>query len=142
VLGEFSRKEKSDSSLDLSGRKGGLLVVARQSGRLKGNALEDIVDERVQDGHASLGDTSVGVNLLQHLVDVGAIGLGSLGVLLASSLLGGGGLHGLLSSSRGLSHFVSWGVSNFLIGGLNVSSSSQRPAGGQAHVVIRIWAQN
>ena len=73
VLGELTGKEKADGGLDLAGREGALLVVAGQTGGLKGEALKDVVDERVQDGHSALGDTSVGVNLLQHLVDVGAV---------------------------------------------------------------------
>ncbi len=32
VLGELTRKDESDSSLDLTGRQGGLLVIARKSG--------------------------------------------------------------------------------------------------------------
>ena len=70
MLGKLSRKEEADSSLDLAGRKGGLLVVAGKAGCFKGKALEDIVDEGVKDGHASLGDTSVWVDLLEDLVDV------------------------------------------------------------------------
>jgi len=31
------------------------------------NALEDIVDEGVEDGHCFVGDTGVGVDMLQHL---------------------------------------------------------------------------
>ena len=73
MLGKLTGKEKADGSLDLAGREGALLVVAGQTGSLKGKALEDVVDERVEDGHSSLGDAGVGVHLLQHLVDVGAI---------------------------------------------------------------------
>jgi hypothetical protein len=113
VLGQLSRKEKSDGGLDLARRQGGLLVVARQAGSLKGKALEDIVDERVQDGHASLGDASVGVDLLQHLVDVRRVGLDSLGTSLASRLLGS--LDCFLSDGWGwcFGHFVScWIISD------------------------------
>ena len=70
VLGKFSRKEKSDSGLDLTGGKGGLLVVSGKLGGFKGDSVEDIVDEGVQDGDTLLGDTSLRVNLFQHLVDV------------------------------------------------------------------------
>ena len=94
VLGELAGEDESDGSLDLSGREGGLLGAAGQLGGLLGDSLEDIVDEGVQDGHASLGDADVGVDLLQHLVDVGRVGLGALG----GSLLGGGLLGGLGSS--------------------------------------------
>ena len=33
--------------------------------RLGGDALEDVVDEGVEDGHGAVGDTSVGVDLLE-----------------------------------------------------------------------------
>ena len=101
MLGELTGEHEADSSLDLSGRKSGLLVVASQARSLGGNAVEDIVDEGVHDGHASLGDTSVIVDLLQHLVDVRRVGFHSLLVLGASSLLGS--LHALLA--RSLCHF-------------------------------------
>lgn len=51
--------------LDLSGADGGLLVVCGELGGLGGDALEDVVDERVQDGHGAVGDTSVWVDLLE-----------------------------------------------------------------------------
>ena len=108
MLGEFSGKEKSHGSLDLSGGQSGLLAVAGQTRSLKSQALEDIVDEGVQDGHASLGDTSVGVNLLQHLVDVRSVGLDLLGLSTSGCFLRG--LSSLLSDSGGLCHFIDWGV--------------------------------
>ena len=73
MLGELTGEEQADGRLDLAGREGALLVVAGQAGGLEGEALEDVVDERVQDGHAALGDARVGVHLLEHLVDVGAV---------------------------------------------------------------------
>jgi hypothetical protein len=103
VLGELSGEEESDSGLDLSGGEGGLLAVARQAGGLKSQALEDVVDEGVQDGHTSLGDASVGVNLLQHLVDVRRVGLNLLVLSAAGGFLGG--LCGLLANCRCLCHF-------------------------------------
>ena len=51
--------------LDLSGGDGRLLVVCSQLRCLSSDALEDIVDKRVQDGHGTVGDTGIGVNLLQ-----------------------------------------------------------------------------
>ena len=51
--------------LDLTRRDGGLLVVGGKLRGLGGDALEDVVDERVQDGHGAVGDTSVGVDLLE-----------------------------------------------------------------------------
>ena len=78
MLGELSRKEESHGSLDLSGGESVLLVVSNELGRLGGNLLEDIVDERVHDGHGFLGDSSLWVNLLENSVDVDGEGLGSL----------------------------------------------------------------
>lgn len=51
--------------LDLSRRDGGLLVVSGELGGLGCDALEDIVDEGVQDGHGTVRDTGVWVNLLE-----------------------------------------------------------------------------
>eukprot|EP00249_Psilotum_nudum_P037013 c9296_g1_i1 orf=1-282(-) len=70
VLGKFTRQDESDGGLDLSGRDGGLLVVGGEFAGLSGDALEDVVDEGVQDGHGAVGDTGVGVHLLEHLEDV------------------------------------------------------------------------
>jgi hypothetical protein len=50
-----------------------LLVVAHKLASLVGDLVENIHDEGVHDGHTLGGDTSVGVNLLQHLVDVDGI---------------------------------------------------------------------
>ena len=38
------------------------------------NPLKDVVDEGVEDQHGLVGDTSVGVDLLEDLVDVGGAG--------------------------------------------------------------------
>ena len=104
MLGKLSGKEKSDGGLDLARRESSLLVVTGQLGGLEGDALEDVVDEGVQDGDTSLGDANVGVDLLEDLVDVRRVRLSSLGVLLASGDLLGG-LHGFLSCGSGLGHF-------------------------------------
>jgi len=61
--------------LDFAARDGRALVVVGQTGRLTGDALEDVVDERVHDGHGLGGDTGVGVDLLQHFVDVNGVAL-------------------------------------------------------------------
>ena len=78
MLSEFSWEEESDSSLDLSGGESVLSVVSDESGGLLGDLLEDVVDERVHDAHGSLGDSGLGVNLLEDSVDVDGEGLGSL----------------------------------------------------------------
>ena len=74
VLGQLSGEEETDSSLDLSAGDGGPPVVVGQTGSLGSNALEDVVHERVHDGHGLAGDSSVGVDLLKDLVDVDGIG--------------------------------------------------------------------
>ena len=74
--------------MDLAGRKGGLLRVSGQLAGFTSKALEDVVDERVHDRHTFLGDASVRVHLLEHLVDVRGVRLNALlGALLAGRLL-------------------------------------------------------
>ena len=105
VLGELTREEEPDSGLDLAGGDGGPLVVVSQTAGLSSDPLKQIVDERVHDAHGLGGDTSVGVDLLQHLVDVDGIRLLPLSLLLLLVTLGDGlgGLAGLLGSfSRNL----------------------------------------
>lgn len=121
------REHENVRGLDLTRRDGGLLVVGSKLGGLGGDALENVVDEGVEDAHGAVGDTGVGVDLLEDckgasahaaqrretvkltFVDVAGVGLlpglgalllvarGSSG-LLASLLLLGGRL-----ASRGLS---------------------------------------
>ena len=105
VLGELSGKHKTNSGLDFSAGESGLLVV---SGKLSGfgsNSLEDIVDEGVHDRHTLLGDTGIGVDLLQNLVNVGRVAFGSLLGLLD----GGSGLLGCL-----LGRFLGWSLGHFV----------------------------
>merc|ERR1711949_144615 len=73
VLGELTGEEEPDSGLDFAG---------------------------VHDGHGLGGDSGVGVDLLQHLVDVDSVGLLPLSLLLLLVTLGDGlgGLAGLLGS--------------------------------------------
>ena len=96
MLGELTGEEEADGGLHLSGGEGGLLVVADELGRLGGDLLEDVVDEGVHDGHGSLGDAGVGVDLLEDSVDVDGEGLNSSllvsdGGSLGSGLGGGSG---------------------------------------------------
>ena len=69
-------------------------------GSFTSDALEDVVDEGVHDGHRLVGDTSVGVDLLEDLVDVGGVGFlpGLLLVFSVLALLLSGGLGRCLSS--------------------------------------------
>jgi hypothetical protein len=102
VLGKFTREHETDSSLDLSAAQSRLLVVRGKLSGFRGNALKDIVDEGVHDGHALLGDTRIRVNLLEDLVNVRRVRL--------DTLLGTGRrrlLRGLLGRGFGrcLGHF-------------------------------------
>ena len=105
MLGQLPGEDEAHGRLDLPGGDGGLLVVARQAGGLGRDLLEDVVDEGVHDGHRLGGDPGLGVDLLEHLVDVDLVGLG-LGLLpaLAGATLGGllgGLLVGLLGTGGG-----------------------------------------
>ena len=51
VFGQFTRQQKSDSSLDFPGGNGGPLVVVGQAGSFSSDTFKDIVDERVHDAH-------------------------------------------------------------------------------------------
>jgi len=86
VLGQLTGQQETDSSLDLPAGDGGALVVVGQAGRLGSNALEDVVHERVHDGHGLAADSGVGVDLLQHLVDVDGVALLPPALLLLVSL--------------------------------------------------------
>ena len=105
VLGQLSGEEETDSSLDLPGSDGGATVVVGETAGLSSDTLEDVVHEGVHDGHGLAGDTSVGVDLLQHLVDVDRVGFPPPpALLLVSGTLGlslGGGLLGSLGCGFG-----------------------------------------
>lgn len=62
MLGELSGEDETDSGLDLTRRDGRAVVVRSELGSLGCDALENVVDERVEDGHGLVGDTSVGVD--------------------------------------------------------------------------------
>jgi len=97
VVAEQGEARRKLTGLDLAGRDGRLLVVGSELGGLAGDALKDVVDERVQDEHGLVGDTSVGVDLLEDLVDVGRVGLlADLALLLLVTVSGGRLLDGLL----------------------------------------------
>lgn len=98
MLGELTGEKETHSSLDLSGGDGGTLVVVGQTGGLGGDALEDVIHERVHDRHGLGGDTSVGVHLLQHLVDVDSVAFFTLSLPLLISRPHSLGLAGLFSS--------------------------------------------
>ena len=93
MFGQFTGKKEPDGSLDLPGGDGGPLVVVGQFGSLGGDTLKEIIDEGVHDAHGLGGDTGVGVDLLQHLVDVDGVGLLTLGFAFLAT--GGNSLSGL-----------------------------------------------
>ena len=105
MLGQLSGKEEPDRGLDLPGGDGGPLVVVGQTGSFSSDSGEDIVDKGVHDAHGLGGDTGVGVDLLQDLVDVDSVGLlaGTLLLLvsLGDVLLGFASLLGGLSGNHG-----------------------------------------
>jgi hypothetical protein len=98
VSGQLSGEDELDSGLNLAGREGSSLVESDELGSLGGDSVEGVVDEGVHDVHGLLGDTDVGVDLLEDLVDVDGEGLNSS----SSGLLVGSG-SGL---SRLLSHLI------------------------------------
>ncbi len=105
MLGQFTGEEETDSGLNLPRGDGGALVVVRKTASLGGNALEDVVDEAVHDGHGFARDAGVGVDLLEDLVDVDAVGFLPLLLLflvsLGDVLLGLAGLLGSFSGGLG-----------------------------------------
>ena len=74
VFGKFSRKEKTDSSLDFPRGDGRPLVVVGEPGSFARNPFEDVIHKGVHDGHGFGRNSSVRVDLFQDLVDVNGIG--------------------------------------------------------------------
>ena len=70
MLGKFTWKEESYSSLYLSAWEGVLLVVSDKLWWFEGDLLEDIIDEWVHNVHRPLRDSSFWVNLLENSVDI------------------------------------------------------------------------
>ena len=63
---EAGNAENDVRGLDLARRDGRLLVVGSKLGGLGGDALEDVVDEGVEDAHGAVGNTGVGVDLREY----------------------------------------------------------------------------
>ena len=103
MLAQLSGQVEADGGLDFATGDGVLLVVVRQARSLGGDALEDVVHERVHDAHRLAGDASVRVDLSQDFVDVDGVAfLAGLPLLLLGfsaswlSFCGGGFLLALL----------------------------------------------
>ena len=75
VFGQLAGQKETNGRLDFPGRDGRAFVVFCQTGRLSGDALENVVDEAVHDRHGFRGDSRVGMNLLQNFVDVSGVAL-------------------------------------------------------------------
>ena len=102
VLGQLAGEEQTDGGLDLPRGNGGPLVVVSQTGSLSSDSLKEIIDKGVHDAHGLGGDTSVRVDLLQHLVDVDGVGFLSLLLLfLVAGSTGGLSLTRLLGTLGG-----------------------------------------
>ena len=68
-------QEEADGGLYFAAAERVLLVVVRETRRLAGDALEDVVHEGVHDRHRLRADSRVGMHLLQHFVDVDRVRL-------------------------------------------------------------------
>ena len=98
MLGQLTGEQQAHGRLDLAAGDGRALVVVGQARGLGGDPLEDVVHEAVHDGHGLAGDASVGVHLLQHLVDVDGVAFLPLPLALLVPGADGLGLAGLLGS--------------------------------------------
>ena len=98
VLGQLAWQQEADGCLDLPTGDGRALVVVSQTRGFGSDALEDIIDKTVHDGHGFAADTRVGVHLLQHLVDVDGIAFLPFPLALLVAGANGLGLAGLLGA--------------------------------------------
>ncbi|TRY85901.1 hypothetical protein DNTS_011922 [Danionella cerebrum] len=73
VFGQLPGEQETHGGLDLSGADGRAFVVVSEARSFTGDALEDVVHERVHDAHRLGGDSGVGVDLLQYLVHIGVL---------------------------------------------------------------------
>ena len=104
MFGEFTGQKEVNGGLDLITSKGSLVVVTGKVNSLVAESLEGIDDEGVHDRHGTLGNADLTVNLLQHTIDVGGVGLGSSSLAVRNiSLL----LRALGALARCLSHWIS-----------------------------------
>jgi len=88
VLGEFTRESQTDGSLDLSRAEHSLVVVSYKAASLRGDLLERVVDERVQDRDRSLADPDLWMDLLEDSDDISRVRLDSLVMSLHNLLCG------------------------------------------------------
>lgn len=86
VLGEFTGQQESHCGLNLPTGDRRTFIVVRKTRSFRGDTFEDVVDETVHDAHRLTGNTGVGMNLFQHLVDVDSVTLLALTLLLLVAL--------------------------------------------------------
>ena len=67
---EFSGEEELDGGLNLTWAESSSLVESHKFGWFKSDSVEGIIDEWVHDVHRLSGDSDLGVDLLEHFVDV------------------------------------------------------------------------
>ena len=92
MLSKLTGQQQASGGLDLPASKSVLLGVSGQTDSFVSKAIEGVVDEGVHDAHGALADTNaiLGVDLLQHTVDVSGKGLDPLLPAVAVlALLGG-----------------------------------------------------
>lgn len=70
VLGELTWEDETDGSLNFFGGDGRSLVVGGETAGFRSGTLEDVVNERVHDGHGTLGNVDFWVTLSEDLEDV------------------------------------------------------------------------
>lgn len=70
MLSEVIGEEEFSSSLNISGREGSLVVVSDEFRRLKGQLLEHVNNQRVDNFHSLLRNSNVVGDGLEDLVDV------------------------------------------------------------------------
>ena len=88
TLGQFFGQQQSHCALDLRNIDGCSLVVVGESRGFSSDSIEHVVHKAVHDWHSLGADSSLGVNLLQHFVDVERVGFSPLlSLLLVSSWL-------------------------------------------------------
>jgi hypothetical protein len=63
MLGQFSWKHETNRRLNFSTGKGGFFVVRGKFASFGSDAFKNIVDERVHNGHALFGNSSIRVDL-------------------------------------------------------------------------------